>query len=287
MPHWNLDDIPWSRFDSSRVTSSMIEVVKAAALVEYNGYDYARYLKQVFRNDPEFTALIDNWAEEEVQHGAALAQWAEMADPSFNFGQSFKRFTEGYKLPQDVTQSVRQSRMGELLARCVVEAGTSMYYTALREMSSEPVLQFICAKIAADEYRHYKLFYTHMQRYLEIEKVSAFKRLRIAAGRIAESKDDELAYAYFAANTPKNTPYERKRYTQAYMAAACQFYRPEHIERMTAMVLKAIGITPNGRIGHLTSKMNWRLLQWRMSRCKSAGKILAVNDNKRLIKIAA
>jgi len=196
MAHWSLEDIDWSLFDPSRVTPPMIQVVKAASLVEYNGYDYARYLKQVFRGDDEFQIVIDSWAQEEVQHGAALARWAKLADPDFDFDACFKRFTDGYHLPVEVLQSVRQSRMGELLSRCVVEAGTSQYYTALREISDEPLLQAICAKIAADEFRHYKMFYGHMQRYLETEKVGRFKRLCIAAGRVAESEDDELAYAY-------------------------------------------------------------------------------------------
>ena len=62
--------------------------------------------------------------------------------------------------------SRRGSRAGELVARCVVEIGTSAYYTALREAAQEPVLQEICRHIAADELRHYRLFYKHLDRVL-------------------------------------------------------------------------------------------------------------------------
>ena len=48
----------------------------------------------------------------------------------------------------------------------MVETGTSSYYTALAEATDEPVLRQICKLIAADEYRHFKLFYDHMRRYL-------------------------------------------------------------------------------------------------------------------------
>ena len=44
-------------------------------------------------------------AEEEVQHGQALANWARLADPDFDFEASFKRFTDGYQIPLDVSAS--------------------------------------------------------------------------------------------------------------------------------------------------------------------------------------
>ena len=87
-----------------------------------------------------------------------------------------------------------------MIARCIVETGTSSYYTALREAAAEPVLREICRHIAADELRHYRLFYKKLPAYLARERLGRWARLRIALGRIAESEDDELAYAYYAAN---------------------------------------------------------------------------------------
>ena len=108
-----------------------MRIIKAASLVEHNGLDYATYLCNVFHDDPTFQDTARQWAREEVQHGEALARWAELADPCWRFKDSFKRFTDGYRLPLDATQSVRGSRTGELIARCIVETGTSSYYSAL------------------------------------------------------------------------------------------------------------------------------------------------------------
>ncbi|HKU95185.1 MAG TPA: ferritin-like domain-containing protein, partial [Vineibacter sp.] len=212
MKNWTLDDIAWDAFDRSKVDPELLKLVKAAALVEHNGYDYATYLKNVFGDDTEFTMAIDGWAREEVQHGEALGRWAMMADPTFDFDAAFKKFTNGYKLPLDATTSVRGTRAGELMARCIVETGTSSYYSALRDAAGEPVLKQICAYIAADELRHYKLFYTHMRRWLEREHLGRWGRLRIGLARIHESEDDELAYAYFAANAAADDVYERSVY---------------------------------------------------------------------------
>lgn len=250
MMHWTLDQIPWSDFDQSKVDPDMVKLVKAAALVEYNGGDYATYLSRVFGDDGDFRMAAADWAEEEVQHGLALARWAKLADPDFDFEAAFKRFTDGYSIPLDVTASVRGSRAGELVARCIVETGTSSYYTALREATTEPVLQAICRNIAADEFRHYKLFYTYLRRYLAREGLSAWGRLRVSFTRLAESEDDELAYAYFAANHPAEA-YDRQRFSNAYARRAYAVYRRHHVERGIAMALKASGLNPTGRLNRL------------------------------------
>ena len=266
MKHWRIDEVDWDRFDPAKVDPALVPLVKAAAMVERNGRDYAVYLERVFHDDPDFSQAADYWADEEVQHADALGRWAMLADPTWDYEQAFARYRAGYKLPLDAEASIRGSRTGELIARCMVETGTSSYYTALAEATGEPVLKQVCKLIAADEYRHFKLFYDHMRRYLAREKIGVWKRLRIALGRIGESEDDELAYAYHCGNEPESTPYEHKRCTAAYMGQAMSFYRYRHIERGTGMILKAVGLPPRGRLSGLATRFAWRLLRWRRER---------------------
>jgi len=268
MGHWTLDDVPWSDFDASKADPQTQRIVKAASLVEYNGGEYVRYLCNVFADDPEFQGLARQWGVEEVQHGAVLARWAKLADPQFDFEDAFKRFIEGYKLQTDVEASIRGSRSGELIARCIVETGTSSFYSALMEATEEPVLKDICRRIAADELRHYKLFYSRLRRYLDEEGLGFWGRLRVAAGRIAESEDDELAYAYYAANFAVGAaePYDRKKFNQAYARRAYAVYQPHHVDRSMAMVFKAVGLTPNSWLNRLASKLAWKILRNRTRR---------------------
>ncbi|HEX3952560.1 MAG TPA: ferritin-like domain-containing protein [Stellaceae bacterium] len=273
MSSWELDDIPWHLFDRDKLDPELVRIVKAASLVEHNGAAYAHHLRLVFADDPEFQATAERWGDEEVQHGRALARWAALADPRFDFDAAFARFQAGFQINFDTDRSRRGSRAGEMVARCIVEIGTSSYYTALREAAAEPVLSEICRRIAADELRHYWLFYKNLDRYLEREGLGRFGRLRVALGRIAESEDDELAYAYYAANEDANgakRPYDRRRYTQAYAKRAYALYRPHHVERGIAMLMKAVGLTPNGRLSLIAGRLAWRAMRYRAARLAKA-----------------
>jgi hypothetical protein len=263
MKHWSLDDVDWAKFQPQNVDMDVLPLVKAAAMVERNGTDYAVYLGRVFYDDPDFRVASDNWAVEEVQHGDALGRWAMLADPAWDFETAFARYRAGYKLPLDADASIRGSRTGELIARCMVETGTSSYYTALADATDEPVLEQVCRLIAADEYRHFKLFYDHMRRYLAREKIGVLRRLRIAAGRITETEDDELAYAFHCGNEPAGMPYQHQRCIAGYMGRAIGFYRFSHIERSMGMILKSVGLPPRGRLSRWASKGFWSAVQRR------------------------
>lgn len=253
MGTWTLDDIPWDRFDPSKINRDIVPVVKAASMVEYNADDYRRYLNRIFAGDERVCRAIDQWAVEEVQHGKALGEWAMLADPDFDFEESFARFREGFKINTDVDVSVRGSRSGELVARCMVETGTNSFYTALADATDEPVLKAICERIAADEYAHYCLFHTHMRRYLEKERLTVPQRIRVAFERVAETEDDELASAYWATNRWRER-FDRKSNSAAYARGTLKYYRPRHISHAVEMIFGAIGLNPAGPLGFVATR---------------------------------
>ncbi len=253
MKAWTLDDIPWDRFDASRVNPEIVPIVKAASMVEFNADDYRVYLQNVFRDDERARIALGQWALEEIQHGRALGRWAELADPAFDFQYSFERFADAYKLPLDVTHSVRGSRIGELVARCMVETGTSSFYSALADATDEPVLREICRRISEDENAHYHLFRSYMQRYMKTEKLSLTDRFRVAFERAAETEDDELARAYWAANRPEE-PFDRRSNSVAYARATLKYYRPHHISRAVEMIFGTLGLNPSGPLGWMAAR---------------------------------
>lgn len=271
MTHWTLEDIAWDAFRADKVDPRILRVVKAAAMVELNGGDYADYLCNIFGGDPEFQQVARAWAQEEVQHGQALGRWARLADPDFDLEHAFARFVAGYRPDVEVQQSVRGSRVGELVARCIVEVGTSSFYASMGEASEEPVLAEVCRRIAADELRHYRLFYKALKQYLEREKVGRLRRTFIALSRIFESEDDELAYAHYAANAAAEETYERRRHADFMLGTAYSHYRRKHVDRVVAMTLKAAGLDPQASWAPWASKLAFRVLKRRSARALAAG----------------
>jgi hypothetical protein len=265
---WTLDEVSWSHFDPASVDATMLAAIKAAALVEYNAPDYVAYLKRVFRSQPpEALTWIEQWGAEERQHGVALGRWSEMADPSFKLDEAFVRFRKGYVPPhfsEVMVDSIRGSRRGEMIARCVVESGTSSYYSAIRDATDEPVLKEIAGRISADEYRHYKLFYDVLHKQDEPE-LGFLKRLWVAIGRVTESNDDELAYAYYCANVPREQelarPYNRKLYSRLSARTSMTIYRRRHIQKLVQMVAKAVGADPHGWMANWGEALLWRVMQ--------------------------
>ncbi len=266
---WTLDDVDWSGFDSALVEPSMLAAVKAASLVEYNAPDYVTYLKRVYCDaSPSVIRGLERWGEEEIQHGLALGRWAEMADPSFDFGRAFARFRALYQASHFVSGqgSVRGSRRGEMIARCVVESGTSSLYSALRDASAEPVLKEVAGRIAADEFRHYRLFYDILEGETEPD-LPLWRKVWVAFTRVNESDDDELAAAYYCANVSpaeaETKPYRRALYARAYQRTLMAFFRRHHIEKLVKMVAKPAGLDPSGRLSRAAGALLWGVLRVR------------------------
>ncbi len=268
-PCWTLDDIDWSRFDPSKVSPDVLKVIKTAAMVERNGADYGRYLSNVFGDDSAFCAVAVAWAAEEEQHGLALGRWAALADPAFDFDKSFAAFTAMYRIPVEATASVRGSKLGELCARCVVETGTSSFYSAIRDAVDEPVLKQICKNIAADEFRHFRLFFTHMERYAaQATGASKWGRLRVAFTRFREADDDEIASAYHAGNAVAG-PYNRSRAAADYGQRTFGFYQKRHVRRAGYMFAQAAGLDPEGWAARLLTKVLWLFVGFRGRRYRA------------------
>ena len=274
MTGWTPDDIPWARFEAAAVDAALLAVVKTAALVEANAADYVSYLNGVFAGDADFLAAIARWGAEERQHGAVLGRWAELADPGFDFARALADFRDGFRVPQGVDESIRGSRCGVLVARQVVETGTSSFDSAIRDATAEPVLRAIAGRIAADEFAHYRLFARHFARYQAVSPLPLGRRLKVAATRFNEAEDDELGWAWFAANVlpaDRAATYASGVHTRAYTARALRLYRRAHVDNGVRMLLRAVSLRPNGALFRVASAALWRLLRLRVGFATAAG----------------
>lgn len=242
MKRWTIESLPWDQFDRSKVDPQLLAYAKAASLVEANASDYVEYLLNVFKEHCDLHSDIIEWGEEEKQHGMALRLWAEKADPQFDYAISMQRFRQAYKINTNVQTSTRGSEALELVSRCVVETGTSSFYMALRDVGVEPVFREICRRIAGDEIRHYNLFHQHLEKKFAAQ-VSRFSRMKAVLSRALEVTDEELCFAFAAANTSQEIRAEDlSKYAKEYMHFMGHIFESRHLHFAVDMMAKAAGL---------------------------------------------
>jgi rubrerythrin len=268
MSIFKIDQIHWEQFDAQKVNPQMVPLIKMASLVEYNSGDYVDYLLKVFAGDEELCQEIRKWGEDERQHGLALRLWAERVDPQFDFEKSFTKFTSVFKIPSGDDGSIRGSKARELVSRCLIETGTTTYYSALADAADEPVLKEICKLISADEVHHYKLFFKHLDKYGAQEGLGRVSKLKTALGRILEVEDEELAMAYGCANFPDKEIHKEdyRQYSQELVKWSFQMYKPAHFQKAARLVLTATGLPSAPWLAKSLSSTAYSLMKWREKR---------------------
>ncbi len=241
-------------------------------MVERNGTDYAIYLNRVFGDDPDFRQAADYWAAGGSAARRRAGQMGDAGRPVLGLCDRVRPL-QG-RLPIAAGCPSLDPRLTHRRTDRALHGGDrhlQLLHRAGRGDASEPVLQQICRHIAADEYRHFKLFYDHMRRYLARENIGLLRRLRIAASRITESEDDELAYAWHCGNEPAGRRMSTAAAPPPTWPAPWRYYRFRHIERGMGMIFKAVGLPPRGRLSDVSAKAAWRLMQWRRQRFVARG----------------
>jgi rubrerythrin len=261
--HWTIKDLPWQRFDQTKVNKDLLAFAKAASLIEANALLYVEYLKNIFFDKPEILVDLERWGAEELQHGRVLRRWAERADPSFDFELSMKKYRRAFVFPMQ-NESLRGSQALELVSRCVIETGTSSFYSALRDATAEPVFFEICRRIAGDEIRHYHLFYSHLQKGFS-ENMTRWARIKAIFGRLCEATDEEVCFAYAACeSTGEVNQKNLALYAEKYLVFLARFYKPSHFKQAILMVGRAANLPIQAKEGLWLAVVAHKILNFRV-----------------------
>jgi hypothetical protein len=206
-PHWTLGDIDWPSLRRDLVANdeAIFYLIGGASFVEATTDLYTRNLIDYFAGDAEITGWLKaHWLPEELQHGQALRRYIQFAWPDFDWDAVYERFLPEFT-QQCVEDGVEKTRSREMASRCIVEMGTSSYYRTLSQMTGEPVLSDLTRRIADDEVRHYKHFYSYLQKYRRRE---GQRRTGIAGAlwnrlRMIDGEDSRIAmrHIYEARNS--------------------------------------------------------------------------------------
>ncbi len=197
-PHpWSIDQIDFDRIAHDRIVNedTWFYVLAAASFVESFSDLFTHNLLDHMQGDTETCLwLRERWEPEELQHGRALRRYVETVWPAFDWQAAFDGFKTDYR-PYCKPELLEPTRALEMVARCVVETGTSGLYGLLQQISPEPVLATLAAHIRNDEVGHYKYFYHSYLRYREAEQPSRWQVARVLRQRLGEIGQED---AYLA-----------------------------------------------------------------------------------------
>ncbi|MEO6147377.1 MAG: ferritin-like domain-containing protein [Sulfuriferula sp.] len=197
-PHpWSIDQIDFDHIAHDRIVNedTWFYVLAAASFVESFSDLFTHNLLDHMQGDTEACLwLRERWEPEEMQHGRALRRYVETVWPAFDWQAAFDGFQVDYR-PYCKPELLEPTRALEMVARCVVETGTSGLYGLLQQISPEPVLATLVGHIRNDEVGHYKYFYQFYLRYREAEQPSRWQVARVLRERLGEIGQED---AYLA-----------------------------------------------------------------------------------------
>lgn len=204
---WRVEAVDWQRIDRSRIAhnETLFYLLSSASFIESGSDLYTRNLVQHYAGSANVAEwLHQQWEPEELQHGRALALYVQAAWPEFDWQRAFDSFLAEYG-PLCNMEALEENRALEMVARCVVEMGTTVYYQTLRGMSDEPLLTELLGHIRSDEVNHYKHFLAYFRQITATQPVSRLRIARALYQRLLElrSSDSDVALRHVWAHRGK------------------------------------------------------------------------------------
>lgn len=193
-----LDQVPYRALAREALEEYplLLQVLASASFIEATSDLYTDNLVDFLRADREALEwLTGSWRHEELRHGVALKRYVEAAWPDFDWDGTYRAFSAEYRSTYREYQ-LAASPAREMVARCVVETGTTTFYRMLAASVAEPVLKQIASAIANDEVRHYKHFYRYFLRFQAAEGLSRGTVLHTIGSRVADIHADDSFIAF-------------------------------------------------------------------------------------------
>jgi len=189
---WSVEDIEWNHIDREKVRNDLTPyyVVTAASFVETAADLYTANLVEHFPDARAQQWLVNYWQPEELQHGLALRTYVQTVWPELDWQSGYNGFLAEYSQLCTMDE-LESSRALEMVARCVVETGTSTFYTMLHNTSDEPVLKHLAGLIRQDEVSHYNHFRHFFETYQREERMGRMGVVRSLYKRFTEAENED------------------------------------------------------------------------------------------------
>ena len=157
---WNMEsDIPWDRFDASKLTDEQARTIKMNAITEWAALPATEMFLRDNRDDSDFSAFMSVWFFEEQKHSLVLMEY-------------LRRFRPELVPTEEELHAVRfefdpAPALETLMLHFCGEIRLNHWYRCAAQWHTEPVIKAIYETLAKDEARHGGAYLRYMKRALQ------------------------------------------------------------------------------------------------------------------------
>jgi len=156
---WNMDtDIPWDRFDASKLSDEQARTVKMNAITEWAALPATEMFLRDNREDSDFSAFMSVWFFEEQKHSLVLMEYLRRFRPELAPTEAELHEVRFEFDPAPALETLMLHFCGEIRL--------NHWYRRAAEWHSEPVIKAIYETLARDEARHGGAYLRYMKRAL-------------------------------------------------------------------------------------------------------------------------
>jgi hypothetical protein len=156
---WNLErDIPWDKFDASKLSDEQAHTVKMNAITEWSALPATEMFLRDNRHDSDFSAFMSVWFFEEQKHALVLMEYLRRFRPELAPTEQELHEVRFEFDPAPALETLTLHFCGEIRL--------NHWYRRASEWHTEPVIKHIYRTLSQDEARHGGAYLRYMKKYL-------------------------------------------------------------------------------------------------------------------------
>ena len=153
---WSLDDIPWDRFDATRLSEEQAQTVKMNAITEWAALPATEMFLRDNRHDSDFSAFMSVWFYEDQKHPLVLMEYLRRFRPDLVPSEAELHAVRFEFDPAPPLETLMLHFCGEIRL--------NHWYRCASEWHTEPVIKHIYDTISRDEARHGGAYLQYMKK---------------------------------------------------------------------------------------------------------------------------